>query len=74
MNLKSEGYLFPDENLLEVLKDEKNLYRKALDSIGEQESENANFGLVPEEFDEADFADLERTEQMVDSVVVPVPF
>jgi len=74
MNLKSEGYLFPDEDLLEVLKDEKNLHRKTLDTIGGEESEDTNFGLVPQDFDEADFADLEGTEQVADDLVVSVPF
>lgn len=55
INLKSEGYLFPDEDLLEVLKDEGNLYRGKIDTIGE---EGADFGLVPDYFGEEDYKDL----------------
>ena len=52
MNLKSEGYLFPDEDLLEVLKDRSNLYRKTIDTIG---YEDDDFGLIPDYFTEEDF-------------------
>jgi len=50
--LKSEGYLFLDETLLEVLKEEKNLYRKQIQDI---EETNSNFGLIPEDWTEEDY-------------------
>lgn len=53
--LKTEGYLFQDENLIEVLKVESNLYRGVLQDIGD---EDADFGLVPEDFCEEDFEQL----------------
>ena len=51
--LKEEGYLFPDEVLLDVIKDEKNLYRGILSEIGE--TEDINFGLIPNDFTEEDY-------------------
>lgn len=51
--LKEEGWLFPEEILLEVLKTE--LYRKSLQKIGSEEDKN--FGQIPEDWDEEDYLD-----------------
>lgn len=53
MNLKSEGLLFENENLLEILKIESNLYRGYIKDIGS--NENINFGLVSDEWTQEDY-------------------
>jgi hypothetical protein len=53
MNLKSEGLLFPDEELLEVLKIESNLYRGPIQDVGDDG--NLSFGLVPDDWTEEDY-------------------
>lgn len=58
MNLKSEGLLFPNEDLLEVLKDEANLYRGPISDIGDDN--DPDFGLIPEDWTEEDYEQLEK--------------
>jgi len=56
-DLKEEGYLLPNEVLLEVLKIEENLYR---DTSLRDEHEDIEYGSVPEDWTEEDYkwADL----------------
>lgn len=52
INLKSEGWLFKDEILLEVLKVESNLTRRHLSQIMNDDS---NFGLIPDDWTEEEY-------------------
>jgi hypothetical protein len=52
--LKEEGWLFPGEDLLEVLKIESNIRRSMIDAPTD-DINDSEFGLVPEDFTEEDF-------------------
>lgn len=54
MNLKSEGWLFENENLLDVLRDEQNLKRKHLSEFTD-EDDDINFGQIPNDWSEEDY-------------------
>ena len=56
MNLKSEGWLFPGEILLEVLKVESNLLRGLISDMTNDEPKD--FGLVPDDWTEEDYQQL----------------
>lgn len=57
-DLKSIGYLYKNEDLLEVLKDSENLKRTGIESDGN--FDDINFGLIPEDFEEEDFENLDE--------------
>lgn len=54
IELRAEGYLFKNENLIEVLKHQENLKRQAFGSDGENEG-FAGLGDFPENWTDEDY-------------------
>lgn len=52
LDLESDGYLFPGESLLEVIKTKQGLYRKPFDDC---EHYDSSIGEFPDDWTEEDF-------------------
>jgi len=54
MELKSEGYLLPEEHLFEVLEDPCSIYRTSEDPSGKSIEDDTTLGDLPDDWSEED--------------------